>query len=305
MQISALNYRHLYYFWIAANEGSFTRAAERLGVAVQTVSAQIGLLELALGKTLFAPQGRRLVPTEAGRIAVEYADRIFQLGERLREALGDDALDRALRLTVGLSDALPKLIAYRFLQAVLELPDRVRLVCEEGDFDDLMGKLSAHRLDVVLTDRPAAVGGGLRVHSHPLGECAMALFSTAVLAQRFRAGLPASLHGAPVLLPTRGNALRARLDQWFAARDVRPSVTGEFEDSELLMAFGRSGLGLFAAPALLEKDLAAHYGVEKVGEIAGVSEQFYAITAERRIRHPAVEAILSRAERQPLSDGPP
>lgn len=297
MNLGPLNYRHLYYFWITAGAGTFTAAAERLGVAVQTVSAQIGLLERGLGKTLFAPQGRRLVPTEAGRLVIEYADRIFQLGERLIDALGDDALDRALRLTVGLSDALPKRIAYRLLEGVLALPERVRLVCEEGDFDDLIGDLSSHRLDVVLTDRPAAVGGGVRVHSHPLGECDMAFFAAPKLAAQHREGLPASLRGAPFLLPTRDNALRARLDQWFAERDLRPRIAGEFEDSELLMAFGRTGLGVFAAPAILARDLAAQYGVEPVADISGVREQFYAITAERRIRHPAVEAILAMSER--------
>lgn len=301
MKTFPLNYRHLHYFWVAAQEGSFTRAAERLGLAVQTVSAQIGLLEQALGKTLLTPQGRRLVPTEAGRLALDYADRMFQLGQGLREALADDALERALRLTVGLSDALPKLIAYRLLEGVLKLPDKVRLVCEEGNFDELIADLAVHRLDVVLTDRPAALGGGLRVYSHSLGECEMALFATPTLASHYRTDFPHSLRAAPLLLPTRDNALRGRLDQWFAQRELRPQVAGEFEDSALLMAFGRSGLGLFAAPSLLAADLAAQYGAEPVGEIAGVHEQFYAITAERRIRHPAVESMLAMSRRPPAS----
>jgi LysR family transcriptional regulator, transcriptional activator of nhaA len=290
-----LNYRHLHYFWITTQEGSFTRAAERLGVAVQTVSAQIALLERSLGATLLSPQGRRLVPTEAGRIALDFANQIFQLGERLRQTIQDSAEDQPLRLTVGISDALPKLIAYRLLSGVIAQPEPVRLVCEEGDFDDLVANLARHRLDVVLTDRPAAIGGSLRVFSHPLGECEIALFGTPELAEIHRAGFPGSLHGAPVLLPTQDNALRGRLDQWFAAREVRPNVVGEFEDSALLMTFGRRGLGLFPAPALLAADIAVEYGAATVGEIAEVREQFYAITAERRIRHPVIGALLAQA----------
>lgn len=290
-----LNYRHLHYFWVTTQEGNFSRAAERMGVAVQTVSAQIALLEKSLGAVLLAPQGRRLVPTEAGRVALGYADQIFQLGERLREVVKESSGTQAWRLTVGISDALPKLIAHRLLKPVLDLPDKIRLVCQEGDFDDLVADLALHRLDVVLTDRPAAVGSSLRVYSHPLGECEMALFATPQLARRFRAGFPGSLAAAPLLLPTRENALRGRLDQWFASHDLRPDVAGEFEDSALLMTFGRSGLGLFPAPAVLAGDIEAQFGAVPVGDLKEVREQFFAISAERRIRHPAVEAIQEGA----------
>lgn len=289
---SPLNYRHLHYFWVTAQEGSFTRAAERLGVAVQTVSAQIGLLEKSLGATLLSPQGRRLVPTEAGRIAVDHANQIFQLGEQLRQTIEDSAESQPLRLTVGISDALPKLIAYRLLAGAVAQPDPVRLVCEEGDFDDLIADLALHRLDVVLTDRPATASNNLRVYSHPLGDCEIALFGAPPLAASCRNDFPRSLHGAPLLLPTRDNALRGRLDQWFSAHHLRPRVIGEFEDSALLMTFGRGGLGLFPAPAILAEDIATEYGAVSAGNLAEVRDQFFAITAERRIRHPAIEALL-------------
>lgn len=292
---SPLNYRHLHYFWVTAQEGSFTRAAERLGVAVQTVSAQIGLLERSLGATLLSQQGRRLVPTEAGRIAVDHANQIFQLGERLRQTIEDSAVSQPLRLTVGISDALPKLIAYRLLSGTIGQPGSVRLICEEGDFDDLIADLALHRLDVVLTDRPAAASGNLRVYSHPLGDCEIALFGAPALAGELRPDFPRSLNGAPLLLPTRDNALRGRLDQWFTARGLRPRVIGEFEDSALLMTFGRGGQGLFPAPALLADDIAAEYGAVPAGNLVEVREQFYAITADRRIRHPAVEALLGQS----------
>jgi LysR family transcriptional activator of nhaA len=290
-----LNYRHLHYFWVTAQEGSFSRAAERLGVAVQTVSTQIARLEESLGTALLVPQGRRLVPSEAGRLALGYADQIFQLGERLRESVQESTRERVLRLTVGISDALPKLIAHRLLEGAFALPERIRLVCQEGDFDDLVADLALHRLDVVLADRPATQGGSLRVYNHALGECDMAIFATPELADAYGPGFPESLEGAPLLLPTRDNALRSLLDQWLSLRDLHPQVVGEFEDSALLTTFGRSGRGLFPAPAMLAPDILGQYGAVPLGELTGVREQFYAISAERRIRHPAVEAIRRAA----------
>lgn len=291
MKATAFNYRHLHYFWVVAHEGSVTRAAERLGVAVQTISAQLAALEQALGKTLLAPQGRRLVPTEAGRLALNYADQIFLLGGQMADALAQSDADRSLRLVVGIADVLPKLIAYRLLEPALKLPERVRLVCHEGSFDALLADLALHKLDVVLTDRPAGTHASLRVYNHPLGEYRIAVFGTAPLAQRYRPGFPASLAGAPMLLPTRNNTLRGRIDQWFAASQIRPDVVGEFADGALLKTFGRSGLGLFPAPAALADDIKAQFDAELIGALPGVAEQYYAISNERRIRHPAVEAI--------------
>lgn len=291
MKAAAFNYRHLHYFWVVAQEGSVTRAAERLGVAVQTISAQLAVLEQALGKTLLAPQGRRLVPTEAGRLALNYADQIFLLGGQMADALAQSDADRSLRLVVGIADVLPKLIAYRLLEPALKLPERVRLVCHEGSFDALLADLALHKLDVVLTDRPAGAHASLRVYNHPLGEYRIAIFGAAPLAKRYRPGFPASLAGAPMLLPTRNNTLRGRIDQWFAASQIRPDVVGEFADGALLKTFGRSGLGLFPAPAALAADIKAQFGAALVGELPGVAEQYYAISNERRIRHPAVEAI--------------
>jgi LysR family transcriptional activator of nhaA len=202
---------------------------------------------------------------------------------------------RALRLTVGISDALPKLIAYRLLQPVRSMPEKLSLVCHEGDFVDLVADLALHRLDVVLTDRPAAVSGSLRVYSHPLGECEISLFGTPALAANYRENFPGCLQGAPVLLPTRENALRGRLDQWFAANDLHLDLAGEFDDNALLTTFGGGGLGLFPAPAVLAADIEAQFGAQPVGALSGVREQFYAISAERRIRHPGVEAIQAGA----------
>ena len=293
MRNKGLNYRHLYYFWVVAKEGGVTRAAERLGVAVQTVSMQIAQLEQDIGKSLLAPKGRRLVLTEAGQIALGYADQIFLLGEQMQETLAEDELTNSMRLTVGISDSLPKLTAYRLLEAALALPRRVRLACFDGKFESLLADLALHKFDVVLTDRPVSSGTSLRVFSHPLGESRVTLFAVEALASQYRPGFPASLNGAPLLLPTRNNALRGRLDQWFERHGMRPDIVGEFEDSALLKTFGRSGLGLFPAPSPLADDIRAQFNAVPVGEIADVSEQFFAVSTEMKIRHPAVEAILS------------
>ncbi|WP_394779897.1 transcriptional activator NhaR [Undibacterium sp.] len=293
MKHTGLNLRHLYYFWVVAKEGGVTRAAERLGVAVQTISMQLSLLEQAIGKSLLTTQGRRLVMTEAGRVALSYADQIFLLEEQMQDALAETDLGSSMRLTVGISDSLPKLIAYRLLETALHLPQKVRLECYEGKFESLLADLALHKLDVVLTDRPVSAGTSLRVFSHPLGECQVMLFGIPSLAKKYRDNFPASLHGAPVLLPTRNNAIRGRIDQWFELHNVRPDVVGEFEDSALLSTFGRSGLGLFPAASILAADVQEQFGAELVGELTQVQEQFYAVSTERKIKHAAVEAILT------------
>jgi len=293
MKSAGINFRHLYYFWVVAKEGSITRAAERLDVAVQTISAQLNLLEQSIGKALLAPQGRRLVLTEAGRVALGYADQIFLLGEQMQEVLSETDVGQTMRLTVGVSDSMPKLIASRLLEVALRLPQKVKLVCHEDDFESLLGDLSVHKLDVVLTDRPVPSGTTLRVFSHLLGESAVTLFGLPDLAERYRPGFPTSLHGAPLLLPTRNHAIRGRLDHWFEANDVRPDVVGEFDDNAMMNTFAHHGLGLFPASSALEAEAKAEFGAVPVGELSGVREQFYAISNERKIKHPAVEAILN------------
>jgi LysR family transcriptional activator of nhaA len=293
MKNTGTNFRHLYYFWVVAKEGSITRAAERMGLAVQTVSTQLTLLEQSVGKSLFTQQGRRLVLTEAGRIALNFADQIFLLGEQMQEALDHAESARAL-LTVGISDSLPKLTAYRLLEAATELSTpQVRLVCYEDQFEALLAELALHKLDVVLTDREMISGTTLRVFSHLLAESETMVVGTEALAARYAEGFPGNLNGAPFLLPTRNNALRGRIDEWFELHNVRPDVVGEFEDNALLNTFGRRGLGLYFAPAALAQDLADQFGAVLVGPVPQVREQFYAISNERKIKHPAVEAILS------------
>jgi LysR family transcriptional regulator, transcriptional activator of nhaA len=292
MKNTGMNFRHLYYFWVVAKEGGVTRAATRLGLAIQTISTQLAQLDQAIGKSLFRQQGRKLVLTEAGRLALGYADQIFLLGEQMQEALAEADSART-RLTVGISDSLPKLTAFRLLESTMHLPNPVRLVCYEDQFDALLADLALHKLDVVLTDRAVRSGTTLRVFSHMVFESGTIVVGARALASLYADGFPGSLAGAPFLLPTRNNALRGRIDEWFDQHQVRPDVVAEFEDNALLNTFGRRGAGLFFAPAALQGDLEEQFGAVLVGQVPQVREQVFAISNERKIKHPAVEAILA------------
>ena len=299
--MTPLNYKHLHYFWVVAQEGSITRAAERLDVAVQTISGQLSLLERQLGKALFNSQGRGLVLSEAGRVALGYADQIFQLGDALVDAVQTSDSESTLRLRAGISDGIPKLLAYRLLSKVTDMPADVRLICDEGEFETRLADLALHRLDVVLTDRAAPVGGNLKVFSTRLGDFATGLFATTELLEKYQNGFPQSLDGAPLLLPTRHNALRGRIDRWLESTGVRPRIVGEFEDSALLTTFGRGGLGIFPAPLALADQVESQLNARTLGPMSGISEQIYAISNERRIRHPAIEVLCATAP-QPIGE---
>jgi LysR family transcriptional activator of nhaA len=283
---------------VVAKEGGITRAAERLGLAVQTVSSQLTLLEQSLGKTLFSQQGRRLVLTEAGRVAMNYADQIFLLGLQMQEAVNEADSGR-VRLAVGISDSLPKLSAYRMLEEAMKIEKKVRLVCYEDQFEALLADLALHKLDVVLTDREVQPGSALKVFSHQLFESEMLVVGTPELAARYGKDFPGNLNSAPFLLPTRNNALRGKIDEWFVQANVKPDVVGEFEDNAMLNAFGRKGLGLFFASASLAADIEEQFGAVLVGDASSLREQFYVISNERKIMHPALDVILAAIQGHP------
>ena len=292
-----LNYHHLLYFWVVACHGSVTRAAAELRLAQPTVSTQLRTLENMLGEKLFARTGRRLVLTDVGRLVFRYADEIFGLGRELLETVKGRPTGQPMRLTVGIADAVPKLIAYRLLRPALAVAEPVRIICREDMPDRLLAELAVHGLDLVLSDTPIGPTTKVRAFNHLLGECGVTFFGTPALARTCRRGFPRSLGGAPVLLPTDNTALRRSLDDWFESEDVRPRVVSEFEDSALLMAFGQAGMGLFPAPSAIERQVRSQYGVVVVGRLDAVCERFYAISGERRLKHPAVVAI-SEAARQ-------
>ncbi|MCO6458722.1 MAG: transcriptional activator NhaR [Pirellulaceae bacterium] len=294
-----LNYHHLLYFWMVAREGGITRAAEQLHLAQPTLSSQIRKLEKALGTELFERAGRSLVLTETGQLVYRYADEIFTLGRELKDAVQGQPSPWTLRLTVGVPDVLPKLVVYRLLKPALEFGERVQLVSYEGKLDQLLSELAQHRLDVVLADAPLAAVSHVRAFNHLLGECSICVFGTPELAARYGPGFPGSLQAAPLLLPTQNTTLRRTLEQWFDETGIRPQVVHEFEDSALLKVFGQAGQGLFVAPAAITGEVCRQYGVQLVGSLDQVKERFYAISVERRLKHPAVVAIR-RAARDDL-----
>lgn len=291
-----LNYHHLRYFWTVAREGSILRACEKLLVSQPTVSTQIRLLERSLGEKLFTRVGRNLVLTEAGRTVYRYADEIFALGQEISDALRGKSPRYGLKLVVGVTDVLSKLIAYRLLEPALHLPEPVHFVCREGKAEDLLADLAVHRLDLVLSDTPVTPTIHVRAFNHLLGECGISIFGTAALAKRYRRDFPRSLDGAPMLLPTENTTLRQVMEQWFQAAAIRPAAVAEFEDSALLKVFGEAGLGLFPAPAVIEREVQRQYGVRIAGRIESARTQFYAISTERKLRHPAVRAISEAAK---------
>jgi LysR family transcriptional regulator, transcriptional activator of nhaA len=288
---TSFNYKHLYYFWVVAKEGGISRAAEKLDMAVQTVSAQVRDLERSLGYALLKPAGRGLVLTDAGRAAMQQADQIFQLGQSLPERVRDAATSPTVRLALGVSDGLPKLVVRRLMAPVLAEPN-LRLLCHEGEFDDLLGDLALHRLDVVLSDRPAPANPNIKLYSHAMGSSPMAWYGTPALIKQAKRNFPESLVDVPVLLPTAHTAVRARLDTWFEQHAIRPRIVGEFEDSALLKTFGASGMGVFPAVQWVNEDLQAHYGVRFLGASEGVSEHFFAIGTEKKVLHPLVQRLL-------------
>ena len=293
-----LNYHHLLYFWVVAKEGTIAAACDKLLLAQPTISAQIRALETALGQKLFRRSGRYLVMTETGRMVYQYADEIFSLGRELTDTLKGRPTGSPVRFNVGVADVLPKLVAHQLLEPALNLPERVRLVCHESTQAELLAKLAIHELDLVLSDSPIGPDVQVRAFNHLLGECGVSIFGTKDLADSHRRRFPASLDGAPFLLPTSTTALRRELEHWFDAEDIRPAVVGEFDDSALLKVFGQAGAGLFAAPDVIEKEIRRQYGVRVIGRVESMKERFYAISVERRVKHPAVAAIADAARKK-------
>ena len=293
-----LNYHHLLYFWTVAREGSITRAAGALHLTQPAISAQLRTLEQALGEKLFERRGRHLALTDTGRLVYRYAEEIFSIGRELQETLAGRPTGRPTRLVVGVVDSMPKLMIYRLLEQAVRGAEPVRLMLREGTAERLLADLAIHAVDVVLSDAPVPPSVRIKAFSHLLGECGVTIFGTPTLLEAHRRRFPASLDGAPFLFPMEGTTLRRSLDNWFAELDIRPNVVAEIEDSAVLNVFGQAGVGLFAAPTAVEREVRRQYGVRVVGRVEAIRESFYAISAERRIRHPAVLAISSSARRE-------
>ncbi|HBG96679.1 MAG TPA: transcriptional activator NhaR [Chromatiaceae bacterium] len=290
-----INLKHLRYFWAVAAHGSIAKAAHVLHLTPQTISGQLRELEDQIGAKLFAKTGRNLVLTDTGRLVFGYADDMFRISDELQDVLAGRTTGGGLTLNVGIAMVVPKLLTYRLLAPVLAMSEPVRLVCIERPLVDLLADLSVHKLDLVLTDSPLNPALNIRAYNHALGESPVTFYAAKGLAERWREGFPRSLEAAPMLMPADSSSLRRALDFWFERIGVRPRTLAEIDDRALMKTFGEAGVGIFTAPQTVEEDVLAKYAVEVVGRTDEVTERFYAISAERRIKHPAVSVITEAA----------
>lgn len=305
-----MNYKHLHYFWMVVRAGGVLRASEQLHLSPQTLSGQINLLEERLGRPLLRKVGRGVEPTEAGRMVMQYADEIFTLGGELEDALrGGRETPRAPLLKVGFVDSVPKAIAYHLLEPALRMDPTPRLQCPEGKLAALMAELALRRVDLVISDVPLPGNLGVKAFTHLLGRSAIAFFASEKLLQRHstsarqaRARFPECLNGLPLLLPGSDSALRPRVDGWMRRHGLTPQIAAEFDDTALMKAFGREGLGVFPAPAVLAKEISRQFEVERLATPEDLVEEFYAISVERRITHPGVAAITAAARSELFAD---
>lgn len=305
-----LNFRHLYYFWLVAKEGGFARAAERLGMAVQTISVQVRDLEKELGHQLLKPAGRGVALTDAGQAAFARAEVIFALGQGIAAQVRAAGSAPVARLSVGMSDGISKLAAHALLEPVLCTP-QLRLVCHDGELDELLSELALHELDVVLAGQAAPRQAGprqagprqaaprqanQRLSSVRIARSALQWYGPASLVRKAgRERFPQSLQDLPVLLPTAHSPLRATLDNWFEDLGLRPRIVGEFEDSALLAVFAARGLGVFPVSELGAQDVGLVRGLRLLGACPELSEEVHAIWSHRGQHHPLVRRIVAAA----------
>lgn len=285
-----MNYKHLYYFWTVANSGSIVAAAERLHITPQTISGQIKLLEEQLGVALLEASGRNVVLTDAGRLARKYAEEIFALGNALSHELQHQQT-RLEPFTVGISDAVPKRIAYRLLAPILKLQPAIKLIVKEGKLDDLAAALALQRLDILIADRALQNSLAIKAHSHKVGSSLISFFATCDIAAQHK-NFPKSLHQASMLLPGQDASTRQRLDLWFEQHHIQPQIIGEFDDGALLKSFGQAGVGVFPAPSIISDDIMQQYQVQLIGELKDVQENYYVIYTDKRDNHPALLALM-------------
>lgn len=298
-----LNYSHLQYFWAVASEGSIVKAAEVLHITPQTISGQLKLLEDTIGQPLFNRVGRRLVLTETGHTVFNYADEIFTIGAELANVVRGSTSSGPLVFNVGVVSSMPKLVAERIVAPALDIEDRVKIRCRDAQLETLLGDLATHRLDLVLSDQPMPAGLGLRAYNHRLGESTMSFFVRKRDARRYKSRFPSSLNDAPMLLPSANSPLRRQLDEWFEINGILPDVVGEFDDSALMKAFGEAGVGIFASPSAIEREICSMYHTSVIGRSETIREQFYAISPERKLKHPAVIQITNAARDKLFENG--
>lgn len=290
-----LNYHHLLYFWQVARAGSISRACKELKLSQPTVSAQIKALEDTLGEQLFLREGRSLKLTDAGRLVLHYADEIFGLGRELLEVIEGQPSGKPRALRVGIADNIPKAIAYQLLQPAISAKDPTRLVCVEDRPEKLLAELALQELDLVISDAPVPGSVKIKAFNHLLGECGVIWLGEAKLIKGLKRDFPQSLNGAPVLLPLHSMPLRREIDRWFESENIKPNIIGEFQDSALMKRFAQEGLGIAPIATVIEREVTEQYGLKPLGEVPNITERYYAISVERKVKHPAVNRICDQA----------
>lgn len=293
-----INYHHLLYFWSVVRTGSVAKASEELRLAPPTISMQIHKLEESLGERLLARSGRGVRPTEVGQVVFTYADDIFALGKEMVDTVKGRPTGHPLNVVVGIADVVPKEISHALIRPALLLREQVRIMCREDNQEHLLAELAIQELDVVLSDTPIGAPTKIRAYNHLLGECGTTFFATPDLARKYSKNFPKVLNVAPLLVPADNTNMRRALDQWFDSIQVRPLVAGEFEDFALLRQFGESGMGLFAAPTVLENEFRKERKFKVIGRAESVRNRYYAISVERKLKHPAVVAICETARHE-------
>ena len=295
MQNLRINLKHLRYFWAVASHGSITKASQALHLTPQTISGQLRDLEESIGEKLFGREGRNLVLTETGRMVFSYADEMFQLGIELQDVLDGQTFGIKVTVKFGVAMIVPKLLAYRVLEPVLQMNESTNLICHEAPLVDLLADMSIHKLDAVLSDCPINPSLNIRAYNHPLGGSGITFFSVPEHAKKLKKNFPENLHDFPFRMPSKSSSLRMNLENWFDQHAIKPRVVAEFEDRALMKAFGERGTGVFTSPQTMEEDVLEKYGVRVIGRTDEVQENFYLISPERRIRNPAVTAITEAA----------
>lgn len=294
--MASLNYKHLHYFWAVAKAGSIKLASEQLHLTPQTISGQLSLFEEVLGETLFSRTGHRLKLTERGKLVLSYADEIFSLGQELESALRHKPTNQPIQLRVGVCDAVPKVIAYSLLEPAQRSVAQLHMICREGNVNHLLAELALHKLDIVIADSPMPSTVNVKAFNHLLGECGLTFFASQKIVDTLSTDIfPVCLNNAPMLLPGSEVAIRPKLMRWLESNHIRPRITGEFDDSALMKAFGQAGVGIFAAPSSIANQVMQQYNVVAIGETLEVIESFYAISIERKLTHPAIIAISEAA----------
>lgn len=295
MQNLKLNLKHLRYFWSVATHGSISKASEALYLTPQTISGQLRDLEESIGEKLFKREGRNLVLTDTGRVVFSYADEMFRIGIELQDVLDGQTPGTSITVKVGVAMIVPKLLAYRVLEPILQMKESISLICHEAPLVDLLADLSVHKLDAVLSDSPVNPTLNVKAYNHSLGETGISFFATKEQAEALRKDFPDSLNNYPFLMPSKTSTLRRSLEIWFDQKNIKPRIAAEFEDRALMKAFGERGVGVFTSPKTMSQDVIDKYGVEVIGETDQVKEQFYIISTERRIKNPAITAITEAA----------